>query len=77
MKSEEKLEGRDKSILPKVTEPVANWTHSQYTKSLGYVQELVDYLEEHDAPTNNLYHSTKLTEFSPAKHSQATSLAKG
>lgn len=76
MRSEDKLAGLDKTCLPKVTQPVTSWTHSQYGKSLGHVQELVDYLSEHGAPINNLYQSTRLTEFSPAKHSQSTALVK-
>ncbi|MDO6496810.1 DUF3320 domain-containing protein [Photobacterium sanguinicancri] len=50
------------------------WDSQYYYNTLAKIIELVDYLDEHQAPSLNLFSSTRLQEYSPASDKQATKL---
>ncbi|PMH46123.1 hypothetical protein BCU68_08600 [Vibrio sp. 10N.286.49.B3] len=57
--------------FPKTDFYLSTWSQQYYTAALAKVSELVDYLDEHKAPSDNIFSSTTLQDYAPSFDQQA------
>jgi very-short-patch-repair endonuclease len=68
--------GVELEFLPTTSFDLSTWDSKYYHNALVKIMELVDYLNEHQAPKVNFFSSTKLQDYSPASDKHASKLVR-